>query len=709
MGATSQMSWGAGVDVLDLGTVDFAAGATIKPSAVIYSGADLSVITLPLIGGSGNYATACLSTKYSTTFSVAAALGTAANPVELDIVKSGSVTIAGVVANVYAPIKNASGAPIAMTGATLAAGAATVYPDGLTGTSTGTYASTYPQYCPTTAGYSNAYKPSGLIDVLKSMTLDLTGVTGGSYAFPLGLVVESGQTLTIKLPTYNSGAGAGTKGSTTYAINLTGFLSGSGNIVVDSAGTGAGLVTFSGDTSLWSGTIALATASVTANHTSLVLPALRFSASGIYASALSLPANTTQVVDVSAANGSITGAITGLGHMRVLSGSGTQRTLKLAANNTGWAGNLYYGDGTTTTGAKVQVDNANGLGANTDAGSIIVNASLTTAPVLAINNNLTTAKTVSVNGATASLTSNALNIDTYSGFTSNFNGVVSGTPTANGNALGVIGQGTTNLNAANTHSAFDATANTYATYVTNGTIGMGVATSLSNGTYNGALLDDGTQLTVPTGSVTISNAITLLQGSAIITAPSAGATTTFTGVKSGAGGLIRGAGAGAWTESAQHTYAGGFTSSVTGAVINVGATASAGVYSALGNGPVAIGNATLAFSGAYSLNTNPIAVTAALTVDDGGYSVVIPADISGAGVITKKATAGTLTLTPPTANTFTNAIINLGGTVAAGNANSVAGASNNMTLSSATSGFLPNGALTALKNTGATAITLKVQ
>jgi len=725
MGAMSETSW-ASVAVWDITGSTSGVKTLLNPAIILNTAA--TTTTLGALTGTA-YTTAALAPAASVIFNTVSCLGvTAATPIELDIIKPQRVTLDTAVATIWAPIKNPAGAPIAIINAANTAGGvllngavASVLPDSLTATATPTvgYGAVYSQYCPATGNGSTFY-PSGLIDAQKSMLLDLSGLGAANTSFgtSLGLVVPTGQILTIKLPTYDSAAAAGSMGSTTFPINFTGFLSGAGSVVIDSGGTGAGILAFTGDTSLWGGTLALANASVITNHTSLVLPALNFTAN-VYSSALAIPANTTQPVAMSATNLSMTGAISGAGNLLV-SSTAAQRTLRLTADNSSWTGGLQLGDGTTTSayGPKIQVDNATGLGASAATGGITLSfgGSQAASPILAFNTNVTTARTISVVGTNT--TDNALSIDTYSGYTTNLNGIISGT-SANGDALRLIGAGTTNLNAANTHAS--AGSAYFSTYTTGGgTVGMGTATSLGyNVTANltNVLLDDGIQLTVPSTSATVSNALTLNQGTITVTAPATGATSTFSGVMSGTGGLTRGAGLGGWNFTAANTFTGGFNvpAGLTGitallpVVLGVGVTSVGGTSGAFGNGAVNMAGlgTSIAFGGAYSLNTALITAAGPLTINDGGYAAVIPANIAGAGTITKSLTAGSLELDPVSGNTFTNPLVNLGGQVIMGSTGvgSVFGSTNKITLSGATSSVvLPNGSVIA--NPGATALTV---
>lgn len=630
----------------------------------------------------------------------------------IDVTKNVKTTFVGAV-QVAAPIISSGGGDIAFSGA--APVITTTYSHANAPTGYASWAAFYnanPLYKASTTSVATAAAAQTapqILDVAKSLTLDLSGVTAGGYIFPLDFALQAGQTLTI--------LGSTSAANVADIYTFSGAIRGSGNIIVK----GYGVFKFTGTATDFTGDLSISSTNAT-DYTAatpamtLYKPALNFT-SGVYASDLSIPANTYQVINL-AANSLISGTVSGPGNLLVHSGTAAQHTLRLTADNSSWTGGLVLGNGATASsyGPKIQVEHVNALGASTATGGITLSFGVTqvAAPILAFKANATTARTINVAGTNT--TANALTIHTFDGFTTNFNGIISGT-SGNGDALRLTGEGTTNLNAANTHAPSSSAS--YATYVTGGgVVGMGTATSLGyNATSNltGVFLDDGIQLTVPQTSVTIANPLTLHQGAITITAPASGATTTFTGVKSGPGGLIRGAGAGAWIESAAHTYTGGFTSSVSGATINVGVDSVAGTSSALGNGTISLGGGTLAFTGAYSLNTGNIAVTAALTIDDGGHSVNIPANISGVGPITKKGTTGTLKLTPVTGNTFTSAIINHGGTVEAGNSKAVAGTTNNVTLkgnpvvSGLKSSYLPYGAANSIKNTGTTDMTVQVQ
>ena len=723
MSATSGLSWAA-VSTLDITGAH--AAALLTSRAVLYNSS-----------GTQNTWAGALTTAATTTSSITidtenpsffdaanSTLGINTSNLSLNIIKDGKVTIDGAMP-IYAPIKSSGGGTLAFTTAAPTAGTNTVatVPTGYT--SWTTYLAANPLYY--ASGASTPTAATAVLDVAKSLTLDLSGVTAGGYIFPLDFALQAGQTLTI--------LGSTSAANVADIYNFSGALRGSGNIIVK----GYGVFKFTGTAADYSGSISILSTNATdypaaTPAMTLYKPALNFT-SNAYTAALSIPANTYQIVDISGAPSvggyNISGAISGAGSLLVKSGTGAtqQRTLHLSADNSSWTGGLVLGDGTTTAGPKIQVDNATGLGSATaTTAAITVKAALTAvSPVLAFSVNATTARTIDLSTAAGIASNGALHIDTYNTYTSNLNGIVSGAPTAAGDGLRLIGAGTTNLNAANTHTGFNSSA--YATYVTGGGIvGMGTATSLGyNATANltGVLLDDGVQLTVPSASTTIANPLVLYQGTVVVTAPTAGATTTFTGVKSGSGGLQRGAGLGAWTELAAHTYTGGFNvpTGLTGitlaapVVVNVGITSVVGTSSAFGNGPVTVAGlgTKFAFSGAHSLNNKLITANGPLAFDDGGYSVVVPADIAGTTAPSKAGTLGTVTFTPVAGNSYTGTFVNGGGTVAAGNALTIVGSTNNVTLKGNTvlsglkAAYLPYGATTPTKNVGTTDLTVQVQ
>lgn len=645
MGAASNVSWGVTSFIESAG--GFAGGTIPNYYGVIAATSGVGTFTTAPTASTGTANTttlAVINDQYGITYdTINSPLNTAQDAthnVTLQLLGSGPSTFAGPV-EVHAPIVSSGGGNLVFTGASPVVTALSTLVPASYADMTAYYVAN-PLYKASTAA-TPATLPA-LIDVKKSMSLDLTGILA-DYIFPLDLALQEGQTLTITLPA-----------SGTSVFDFTGVLRGTGNIIV----TGYGTAKFSASSPDFDGTITR-----TGTNANVYLPPLNFS-SNAFTSDISVAAGFTQVVELSGANAvsgyTWSGKVTGAGN--VLIKSTAQRAIHMTEDNSSWTGALAIGDGTATFGPEIHVDSATALGAAGATGAITVAAGMTASvPSIIFNASATTARPIVLTAAAN--TTAALDIWTRVGMTSVLNGVISGTPAGGGLGLRIFDDGTTKLMAANTH-----TGTGYGTYINPGAkVVMGTATSLG---ASAVLASENSVITPPNATGTIANAI-LLGGNVTIDAPTtAGLTTTFSGIFSGLGSLKRGAGLGGWNFTAANTYSGGFTvpSGLTSVPLTVGVTSVAGTSSAFGNGTVTFSSpTTVTNAGAFDWNNKAMAVNAALTLLDAGYSYSIPAPISGTGQITqgvKGTNTGVVTYTPASDSTFTKSLIVLGGTAKAG-------------------------------------------
>ncbi|MBA4138342.1 MAG: hypothetical protein C0518_13605 [Opitutus sp.] len=456
---------------------------------------------------------------------------------------------------------------------------------------------------------------------LASFNLTLTGDANTTAAGVLSgagaLIKTGGGTLTLTgANTYSGGttvsAGTLRGSSTSLQGNITnnsavafdqtlngsfsGVVSGSGSLTKDGAGTltlGAAQ-TYTGATTINAGQLTLGAANALNDTTAVTV------AGG---AALQLAAGNETV-------GSIAGSGTiALGTATLTSG-GTNASTLFEGTISGTGGLVKSGTGELTL-----------TGANTYSGGTTVNAG-------------------TLRGSATSLQGNIANQSALifdQGANGTYGGVISGT-----GAFTKLGSGTLTLGAANTYTG--------ATNITAGTLALGAANALSDttavsiGTGAGLQLASGNETV---GSIAGGGSIDL--GAHTLTSGGTNASTAFSGVIGGTGGIVK-AGSGTLALTGANTYSGG-------------TTVSAGTLR--GSSTSLQGNIANSGSLVFDQSTN------------GTFAGVV----SGSGALIKEG-AGTLTLSG--ANTNTGATTVSGGSLALG-ADNVLSSASGLTLNAATS------------------------
>lgn len=376
---------------------------------------------------------------------------------------------------------------------------------------------------------------------------------------------------------------------------FTSVIAGSGALIKEGGSTLTltNTNTYTGATTIHVGTLALGVASALSDDTAVSI------ASGA----------TLQLAAASETVGSIAGAgAIDLGaHTLTAGGTGESTTFSGAISGTGALEKA--GTGTLTLS-----------GANTYSGGTMVSAGI-------------------LRGTTTSLQGNIANEATLvfdQGTNGTFGGVVSGT----GN-LTKEGAGSLTLTGVNTYSG--------ATMLSAGALVLGAANALSDNTA--VTIEAGASLQLAAANETIGSlagAGGVELGSHTLTSGGSGASTTFSGVISGSGGLVK-EGGGTLTLAGANTYTGGTS-------VNAGTLR--------GTSASLVGNITTHAAVVFD------------QVSGGTYAGVI----SGSGSLTKEG-AGTLTLTG--SSTHTGATSIAGGAIALG-ASDVLSAASDLTLNSAT-------------------------
>jgi autotransporter-associated beta strand protein len=472
-------------------------------------------------------------------------------------------------------------------------------------------------------------------------------------------------------------------------ITQAGVISGTGSVVKQGGGTLtlSQANTYTGATVINQGTLQLSNNNRIADASAVT----------VAAGATFNLANRTETVGSIAGAGNITlgtGTLTSGGNNStttfsgVISGTGGVTkagtgTLILSGNNTYTGATTVNGNGTLSAASATAL--GAGAGATTVASGSTLNVNgVTIAENVTLNGTgvggngaLTGTGTAAVSGNVALASASTIGV-AAGGDTLTLSGVLSGA-----NALTKAGAGTLVLSGA---------ANTYtgATNVNAGTLRVGSALNeLPNGgavtVAAGATLDlNGFSETV--GSIAGAGNITL--GAATLTSGGSNASTTFSGVVSGAGGLTK-AGTGTLTLSGANTYNGatnvnaGTLSAANASALGStagGTTVASGAALNINN--VAIGAETVTLSGAgvgatgaltgtgtASLSGN-VALNAATTVGVAAAAgkLTLSGVVSGANALTKVG-AGTLVLSGN--NTYTGLTTVSAGTLSAANANAL--------------------------------------
>ena len=310
--------------------------------------------------------------------------------------------------------------------------------------------------------------------------------------------------------------------------------------------------------------------------------------------------------------------------------SGTGGIAKAGAGTLQLSGNNSYAGGTFLTAGILKVTADNNLGAST--GALTFNGG-----TLQFGSGFNTARSITLNGGT---------VDT-NGFNTTFSGQINGP-----GSLAKTGAGVLTLSGNTNYSG--------ATFINQGTVRAGAANAFSpNSAFtiaSGATLDlNGFGQAI--GSLAGVGTVTL--GAAALTAGGDNTSTTFSGIMSGTGGLIK-TGGGTLTLSGVNTYTGG--TAINAGTLAVTTDANLG---AAGSG-LAFGGGTLQFLAGFASNRGTTLSAGGGTFDTNGNSATLGGTIGGVGGLTKSG-AGTLTLSG--ASTYTGATNVNVGTLRAGATN----------------------------------------
>src|SRR6516162_9320942 len=303
--------------------------------------------------------------------------------------------------------------------------------------------------------------------------------------------------------------------------------------------------------------------------------------------------------------------------------SGGGGSLVIGYGNTG---NNSYAGGTFLNAGILKVTADSNLGAAT--GALTFNGG-----TLQFGSGFNTARSITLNGGGT--------IDT-NGFNTTFSGQINGPGSLAKKGSGVL-------------TVSGTTGYTGATFVNAGTVRAGAVNAFSpNSAFtiaSGAILDlNGFSQTI--GSLAGPGTVTL--GSATLTAGGDNTTTTFSGVISGTGGLIK-TGAGTLTLSGVNTYTGG--TAINAGTLAVATDANLGATS----GGLSFGGGTLQFLAGFTSNRGATLNAGGGAVDTNGNSATLGGTIGGVGGLTKSG-AGTLTLTGT--NTYQGGTVINAGTLA---------------------------------------------
>ena len=409
----------------------------------------------------------------------------------------------------------------------------------------------------------------------------------------------------------------------------------------------SGANTHTGNTTLQSGTLTLANSLALQNSTftysggSLGFGSLTSATFGGLAGSQGLAlanassANVALTVGGNNANTSYSGVLSGGGSL-VKTGSGS---LTLSGAGT-------YSGGTTVNAGLITFTSADNFG----SGSITLNGG---------GLQWASGSTTDISSRLASLGVSGATFDTHG------NNVTFASALSGSGAFTKAGSGTLTLNAANTYTG--------ATLISAGTLQIGAAASFGNTAVtvaSGAVLDLDDH-SVSLASIAGTGGIDL--GSATLTSGSNNASTTFDGVLSGSGGLIK-AGSGTLTLTGGNTYTGATT--VSAGTLQIGSGASFGsTVVAVASGAVldlddhSVSLGSIAGAGGIDLGS------ATLTTGSNNTSTTFGGVISGSGGLVKTG-SGTLTLTG--ANTHSGGTTINGGTLQIGNGGTSGSVSGNI-------------------------------
>ena len=345
-----------------------------------------------------------------------------------------------------------------------------------------------------------------------------------------------------------------------------------------------------------------------------------------------LGGGTIKVIDtalVTSVNANLSGVSTidtnGLG--ATFSGvlSGTGGIAKAGAGTLQLSGNNSYAGGTFLTAGILKVTADNNLGAAT--GALTFNGG-----TLQFGSGFNTARNITLNGGT---------VDT-NGFNTTFSGQINGP-----GSLAKTGAGVLTLSGNSNYSG--------ATFINQGTVRAGAANAFSpNSAFtvaSGATLDlNGFGQAI--GSLAGVGTVTL--GAAALTAGGDNTSTTFSGIMSGTGGLIK-TGGGTLTLSGVNTYTGG--TAINAGTLAVTTDANLGAASS----GLTFGGGTLQFLAGFTSNRGTTLSAGGGAFDTNGNSATLGGTIGGIGGVTKSG-AGTLTLSG--VNTYTGGTAINAGTLA---------------------------------------------
>lgn len=553
----------------------------------------------------------------------------------------------------------------------------------------------------TSSSYAGAVSGTGGIIKQGTGTLTLAGtntytgsttVNAGTLRLAGGaqssttVTVNSGATLALDVS--NALADAATLNISGGTLNMSTFNDTVGSLVLNNGTVGgSGTLTATGGYTLNGGTVNanLGTGTLTqASSTTTLNGTASASTVNMTGGTLQLGGTSNRLTGAGAAIGISAGATLDTGTASQALGGGTSAVSNSGTFRTGSAAVTaasITGTGSASIGGNVTTSGAQSYGSTTLTG----NATLQSTG----NSTIHTGASLTGNGhdlAIASAGSATLVDATGVGtFTAGTNGTTNGSITADvynlsgGTVNATLGTGTLNQTA-NTTVLNGASAATTVN-VNGGMLSTGGANKLADAAAvtlsgTGALALGGPETIGSLASASATTEVNL--GAATLTTGGTGASTTFAGVLSGAGGGgLTKTGAGTMTLSGANTYAG--TTIISGGTLLLDATgtitASVGVTN---NGAFEIqGDKTigsLSGSGTANLNANTLTVGDARN-SSGTYSGVI----SGAGGITKAGT-GTLVLTG--SSTYTGATTITAGTlrIAGGSVAASSGVANNGTL-----------------------------